>query len=57
MVRNVATHTDTYEKLTRRVEVRYDMALRDVQAITAEPSTQTYPPTLEGALAAIRGRG
>ncbi|MDZ5088102.1 MULTISPECIES: hypothetical protein [Mycobacteriaceae] len=56
-MRNVATHTDTYEKLTRRVEVRYDMALRDVQAITAEPSTQTYPPTLEGALAAIRGRG
>jgi hypothetical protein len=54
--RHIASHTDTYEKLTRRVKVRYDSAFRDVQGVVVEQSSVSYPPTLDGALAALRDR-
>lgn len=53
--RHIATFTDTYEKPTRRVRVGYDKQFRDVVKVTVEGSSDAYPATLEGALAALRG--
>lgn len=53
--RNIATRSDTYEKLTRRVRVTYDSSFCDVQAVVVEESSQSYPPTLDGALEALGG--
>jgi hypothetical protein len=53
--RHIATYTDTYAKPTRRVKVRYDKAFREVEQVTVEGSPKTYPPTLDGAIAALRG--
>lgn len=55
VVRHIATYSDTYEKLTRRVRVTYDSSFRDVQAVVVEASSQSYPPTLDGALDALGG--
>lgn len=53
--RHIATATDTYAKPTRRVKVRYDKAFREVEQVTVEGSPETYPPTLDGAFAALHG--
>ncbi|MEN4420653.1 hypothetical protein [Mycobacteroides chelonae] len=53
--RNTQTHTGTYEKLTRSVIVQYDDTFREVVAVRVEQSGDIYEPSLDGALAAIRG--
>ncbi|MBY0287495.1 MAG: hypothetical protein K2X52_10135 [Mycobacteriaceae bacterium] len=55
VARHIASHSDIYEKLTRRVQVTYDSSFRDVQAVAVEGSSQSYPPTLDGALEALAG--
>jgi hypothetical protein len=52
--RNIATHTDTYEELTRRVLVQYDDSFCNVRDVQVDQSSQSYPPTHEGALATAR---
>lgn len=55
--RNIATFTDTYERTGRRVAVRYDPSLQEVEEVTvvAPPTGEFYPATIAGALTALRG--
>lgn len=54
--RDASAFTDTYIGLTRRqVIVRYDKSFREVEHVAVMPATESYPGTLAGALAALRG--
>lgn len=54
--RNISSFTDTYVKWARRVIVRYDGSFQgEVAEVTVEPPTESYPPTLVGAVDALRG--
>ena len=56
--RHIPTLTDTYVCPTWRVNVRYDGSFQgEVADVTVEPPTESYPPTLLGALHALRGSG
>jgi hypothetical protein len=50
--RNISTSTDTYERDNRRVSVRYTSEGMVAEVQVDEP--ETFPPTLEGALAALQ---
>lgn len=53
--RNTTTHTETYVRWERRVEVRYDESFQDVEAVKVIlPATGgAYPATIAGAVAAL----
>jgi hypothetical protein len=54
--RDISTFTDTYARGARRVAVRYDDSLQQVEDVTVvRPLTdESYPATIAGALAALR---
>jgi hypothetical protein len=55
--RGISTFTDTYARAGRQVAVRYDDAFQEVEEVRiAFPRTEeSYPATIAGALAALRG--
>lgn len=54
--RDVSTATDIYLGPTRRqVTVHYDRSFGEVEHVAIVPATESYSPTLAGALAALRG--